>query len=173
MARGGSSNYIRVHAASVWQCGKSGSCNLLYKFTAELYKSKFPSAAETVLRASIVDDMLDSRPTLGEAQSLAKELVELFPFCGMSIAKFFSNNFDVLKEVPEAKRLPVMESMEFLKEDNTIKVSVKALGIKWNAVSDSFFFSVKEPTEAMTAQWTKLHFVSFSHQIYDLSLIHI
>ena len=34
------------------------------KNTARIFETRFPSAADTVLRASIVDDMLKSRPTL-------------------------------------------------------------------------------------------------------------
>ena len=137
------------------------------KQTAELHKLIYPSAADTIQCASIVDDMLDSRPTLDEAQKLARELLHLFPLCGMSISKFFSNDLSVLYDIPEDRRLPVAESLRFIGEDPNLDISVKALGIRWNAVTDSFYFSIKEPTAAMTANWTKLHFISFSHQIYD------
>ena len=57
--------------------------------------------------------------------------------------------------------------MQFPGEDEVVDITVKALGVRWNAVSDSFFFSIKEPTDKMASRWTKLGFVSFSHQIYD------
>ena len=84
------------------------------KHTASLYSTTYPSANETVQRASIVDDMLDSRPSLREAQTLASELFHLFPFCGMKIAKFFSNDFRVLRDVPIDRHLPLASSMQLI-----------------------------------------------------------
>ena len=115
------------------------------KQTARLFKSELPSAAEMVLQSSIVDDMLDSRPTLQQASDLAVQLLRLFSECGMTIAKFFSNNINVLKSVPLHLQLPEAENLHMGEIPNSEFPCVKTLRIRWNAQLDCFFFHSKDP----------------------------
>jgi hypothetical protein len=49
------------------------------------YKDKFPEAFETIAKASLVDDMADSRPKKEGMQELIKQLIKFFPSCAMKI----------------------------------------------------------------------------------------
>jgi hypothetical protein len=64
------------------------------------YKGKFPEAFKTIAKASLVDDMADSRPTKQEIKDLIQQHIEFFPLCAMEIIrKFVGNTHSVLKKI--------------------------------------------------------------------------
>jgi hypothetical protein len=69
------------------------------------HKAKFPEAFETIAKASLVDDMADSRPTKHEIKDLTQELIEFFPMCAMEIRKFVGNTHSVLKDLKAELRI--------------------------------------------------------------------
>ena len=120
---------------------------------AWIYRFELPEAYKTVLAATVMDDFVDSRPTITQAIELVKELQLLFPKCQMKIAKFFSNRLDVLNTVPPALR-------QVPKDESCIKV----LGLKWNPKRDSM--SIKIPN-IPSQEWNCLLYTSPSPR--DLS----
>ena len=133
--------------------------------TAELNKTLFPSAYDTVKCSRIVDDTLDSRETTKESIDLASQLRDLFPKCGMKIHKFLSNTRQVLESIPVNDRIKEARNIDEL-YTNPKGPEFKTLGIPWDALTDMFLFNmsaVHTPKET----WTKLEILSVSHQIFD------
>jgi hypothetical protein len=54
---------------------------------AKANKDELPEAHKTVMRASYVDDMADSRHTVQGIKDVRKQWSTLFPKCGMNIRK--------------------------------------------------------------------------------------
>jgi hypothetical protein len=51
------------------------------------HRDAFPQAFATIVNASLVDDMADSRPTKQQIGELDDQLVNFFPLCAMEIGK--------------------------------------------------------------------------------------
>jgi hypothetical protein len=69
------------------------------------HRETFPEAFQTIAKASMVDDMADSRPTQKETKELIRQLVEFFPSCAMEIRKFEGNTYEILKDLESEQRI--------------------------------------------------------------------
>ena len=90
---------------------------------------------ETVLRSFYVDSLLKLFRLEQEAVSLIKEMVDLMKAGVFRSTKFFSNNENVMKTIPEMERA---KSLQGASLNNDIKK--RTLGMKLDVVKDSFVF---------------------------------
>jgi hypothetical protein len=96
------------------------------------YKDKFQEVFETIAKASLVDDMADSRPKKEGMQELIKQLIEFFPRCVMEIRKFIVNKYDLMKELKPELRITDLQDDKTLKdifEGIRKPTKVKVLGL--------------------------------------------
>ncbi|KRZ07030.1 hypothetical protein T11_11806 [Trichinella zimbabwensis] len=107
---------------------------------ARLYKSKWPKAAEEVLKNVYVDDVLFSLDDRTETMECVRELKQLMETAGFHLTKWSSNEPSVLRSLPE--------------EDVVSESKAKmALGIVWDSKEDIITFpvvSVARPDQQMT-----------------------
>jgi hypothetical protein len=96
------------------------------------HKDEFLEAIQTIAKASLVDDMADSRPTEDMARELIKQLMGFFSVCAMDIRKFVGNSYVLLKELPSGKRIKDLEEDRIMKdifEGKRPPSKVKVLGL--------------------------------------------
>ena len=104
---------------------------------AEQEKERFPRAS-TILKTSIfVDDILNTSPSISDAISLQKELIELLKLGGFELKKWASNCPELLASLPESDR---QMSLSFDKEEPHF---IKVLGLQWHPQNDIFSYQCK------------------------------
>ncbi|KRY07195.1 hypothetical protein T12_10619, partial [Trichinella patagoniensis] len=107
---------------------------------ARLNKSKWPKAAEEVLKNVYVDDLLFSLDDRTETMECVRELKQLMETAGFHLTKWSSNEPSVLRSLPE--------------EDVVLESKAKmALGIIWDSKEGIITFpvvSVARPDQQMT-----------------------
>ena len=136
---------------------KSSPCcaNKALKTTADAGRERYsPEVVETVHRNFYVDDVLKSTRTTEEAINVATGLVNLLKEGGFHLTKFASNRREVLAALPPQER-----TNPSLNLDLDRLPMERALGIWWDAESDSFQFKVI-PTEKPTTKRGVLSVVS-------------
>jgi hypothetical protein len=104
---------------------------------ARRHQNAYPLAAATILRATYMDDSLDSADSEPEAIRLYNELVELWAKAGMRARKWLSNSRELLRLIPEQERAAGTKQVLC----NT-PVTSKALGVRWSASDDSLAVAV-------------------------------
>ncbi len=130
---------------------------------ARRLRDKFPLAADTVIKSTLVDDNLDSAHTVEEATRLAKELKELYAEAGMELRKVVSNSKEVLHCFKEEERSPSIDVAAFCHKDLQLPL-VKTLGVVYSSEEDVFAFNLEKPKEIT---WTKRKVLSYEAQLYD------
>jgi hypothetical protein len=108
--------------------------------TAEIYKEKFPLAAETVKKSTYMDDSLDSVKTPEIAIELYQQLTDLWGKAGMQPRKWLSNSPVMLEVIPREHRAAEVDL------DRHSLPATKTLGLLWLASSDQFSFGVTVAT---------------------------
>ncbi|XP_075150784.1 uncharacterized protein LOC142224892 [Haematobia irritans] len=112
---------------------------------------KFPLASEILKNFMYVDDALAGAHTISDAKEARNQLILALKSAGFTMRKWTSNSKLILCDLPPEDLLHD-DFLEF--EDSS---TAKTLGIRWNALSHSFFFSVQEfPTSAYTKRETKV-----------------
>ena len=105
-----------------------------------------PEVTRTVCRNFYVDDVLKSVPNEGRAIWLARQLIELMKRGGFHLKKFSSKSRKFLTMLPEKERANPELNLDL--DDLPIG---RALGLHWDANSDTFQFKVipisKPPTK--------------------------
>ena len=119
---------------------------------------EFPRAAEAVIDSTYMDDTLDSVAMVDEARTLKKELQIVWRAAGMEVKKWASNSAEIMEETPEEDRA------KGLLIDDEKQLSVKTLGIRWNASADDFTFDVKPFDQPCI---TKRNLLSWLARIFD------
>lgn len=114
---------------------------------ANRYKSKYPLASAAIVNSSYVDDIQTGCNTFDEAIRLKNELISLMQLAGFELHKWVSNNFELLKDIPQ-------NTLGIECRDLDCDKSVtKILGIVYDAQSDVFRLSgqvidpIKVPTK--------------------------
>ncbi|XP_073254422.1 uncharacterized protein [Porites lutea] len=115
--------------------------------TADDNEDQFdPEVTRTVCRNFYVDDVLKSVPNEERAIWLAQQLIELMKKGGFHLTKFSSNSRKFLAMLPEKERANPELNLDL--DDLPIG---RALGLHWDANSDTFQFKViptsKPPTK--------------------------
>ena len=75
---------------------------------AKKYQSEFPLAAETILKSTYMDDIMDSVPDVRTAVELYNQLSELWGSAGMYPRKWLSNEPEVLRSIPSSDCAPLV-----------------------------------------------------------------
>ncbi|XP_055527591.1 uncharacterized protein LOC129720178 [Wyeomyia smithii] len=156
-----------VYAMKVMTFGAtcSPSCAQFVKnHNALRYQSRFPRAAEAILKEHYVDDMLSSEESEEAAVKLAKDVRFIHSQAGLEIRNWLSNSKRVLQEL-EAKSGE--KSLNLSSELGTEKV----LGMWWCTASDTFTFKVSPRISADLLQGrvipTKRQILSTLMMVYD------
>ncbi len=108
---------------------------------ARKLKDRYPRAAETVIKSTLVDDNLDSAHTVEEAKELATQLKALYAEAGMCLRKVVSNSREVLECFEEKERSPSINVAAFCSKDLQLPL-VKTLGVVYSGEEDVFAFSL-------------------------------
>ena len=99
---------------------------------ARRHRTEYPSAAETVLQSTYMDDSLDSVEEDEKGIELYHELSALWAKAGMHARKWVSNSDKVMAVIPEEDR-----ATEVNIRDNKDTVT-STLGLQWNSTEDVF-----------------------------------
>ena len=128
---------------------KSSPCcaNKALNRTAQDNKETYPSeVVKTVHRNFYIDDVLKSVPSTEQAIRLTSGLTELLKEGGFRLTKFASNSREVLQSIP-----PELRAKSTLDLDLDRLPLERALGVYWDAQSDTFKFKAvqagKPPTK--------------------------
>ncbi|XP_017490770.1 PREDICTED: uncharacterized protein LOC108378971 isoform X1 [Rhagoletis zephyria] len=100
-------------------------------------ESLYPIASDILRKSMYVDDVLAGGHTIDSAIKARDEISAVLKSAGFPLRKWTSNCNKILQGIPKAHLL----SENFLEFEDTS--SVKALGIRWNAHSDQFYFIAK------------------------------
>jgi hypothetical protein len=152
-----------------------GKCDSLCVSMAAIFlqalthKEKFPQAFETMAKASLVDDMADSRPTRLEITELVDQLIAFFPLCALEIRKFVGNSLELMQNLKTELRIKDLQATDDLKDIFSGKCppsKVKVIGLLWDYVADTigFDFSNVEPAKIPI---TKMNMLVVLHTLYD------
>ncbi|XP_046551203.1 uncharacterized protein LOC124260924 [Haliotis rubra] len=106
---------------------------------ANKHQGDLPLAAETVKKATYMDDSMDSVEDEKTAIELYRQLIELWNRAGMRPRKWLSNSHEVLSQIP------VEERLSEVKLDSGYLPSTKTLGLMWVAERDVFTFTSNLP----------------------------
>ncbi|XP_017465091.1 PREDICTED: uncharacterized protein LOC108358328 isoform X2 [Rhagoletis zephyria] len=118
-----------------------------------------PLAAQILRNSMYVDDVLAGFHDVSTALQARDQLIEALDSAGFSLRKWSSNSKEILMDLPHEHLL----KREFLTLDETS--TTKALGIRWNARLDHFFFSVQ--TLPSKDSYTKREVLSTIAKLFD------
>ncbi|XP_036346166.1 uncharacterized protein LOC118755440 [Rhagoletis pomonella] len=104
---------------------------------ADEVESSFPIASEILRKCMYVDDVLAGGHSIEAAIKAREEILQILDSAGFPLRKWTSNSSKILEGIPKSHLLT--DDFLELEESST----VKALGIRWNAKSDYFYFTAK------------------------------
>ena len=115
--------------------------------TADDNEERFgPEVTNTVRRNFYLDDILKSVPNEENAIHLTEQLIQLMKEGGFHLTKFTSNSRKLLATLPEKERANPALNLDL----DQLPIG-RALGLHWDADSDTFLFKVvptnKPPTK--------------------------
>ena len=115
--------------------------NYALKKTATDHIKRYGEEVSSILRRNFyVDDMLKCFPSAKIAVDMIYKVKSLCEEGGLNLRKFFSNQVEVLKSIPDECRKDGMKDKDLnlgiLPED-------KALGVKWNIQENTLGFIIK------------------------------
>lgn len=138
---------IQDFALQTVSFGISSSAYLAQRTLVQLARDEecnHPLGSKILLSDVYVDDIVSSFSSLNEALASQQDLISLLKKGGFELRKWVSNHPRLLANIPAEERLE--QSLSFNPESPTS--SVKILGLKWNAFSDSFSYSVDISSES-------------------------
>lgn len=111
------------------------------KQLADDFKDIYPEASRVIAEDFFVDDLLSGAPTVEEADTLRKQVIEILDSAVMKLRKFITNSSEFANLIPE-------EDKETCTNKNN---NFKALGVVWNPDDDEILFEIDyESTEHKT-----------------------
>ncbi|XP_075163097.1 uncharacterized protein LOC142235722 [Haematobia irritans] len=119
----------------------------------------YPLASDILRNSMYVDDALVGAHSIDDAKLYRQQLVQALESAGFSMKKWTANSKDILADIPHDDLL----CGDFLQLDN--RSTAKPLGIRWNALSDSFFFDVEGFSEDNT--FSKREVLSRISKLFD------
>ena len=133
---------------------------------AELFREKYPLAAEAVFDNTLVDDCLKSVKTKEELIKLYFELIAFFKAMGMKIHKFGTNLKELLDQMEPDKIAADIDLNGELREHRLGRIAptIKTLGIGWRSSTDSMIFTYEAP---VVTKWTSRTMLSIYMGLYD------
>ena len=127
---------------------KSSPCcaNKALSMTAQDNEENYPpEVIRTVRRNLYVDDVLKSVPNTDQAIPLASDLMKLLREGGFRLTKFASNSRELLASIP-----PASKANPKLDLDLDQLPLERALGVYWDAQSDTFKFKALQAYKPST-----------------------
>ncbi|XP_036329728.1 uncharacterized protein LOC118741861 [Rhagoletis pomonella] len=109
--------------------------------------------------AMYVDDVLAGFHQISTALQARNELIQVLYSAGFSLRKWSSNTKELIADLPDDHLL----GKEFLDLDETS--TTKALGIRWNAKLDHFFFNVQDIV--LKSSYNKREVLSIIAKLFD------
>ncbi|XP_037806221.1 uncharacterized protein LOC119600196 [Lucilia sericata] len=119
----------------------------------------YPLASKILLNETYVDDILSGGHTLEEARKSQTQILETLKSAGFILKKITANDSQLLKDIPSDD----LYDSDLLRFHETS--SMKTLGIKWNALTDTFSYSCFPIPHA--EQITKRKILSSIASIFD------
>ncbi|XP_075159311.1 uncharacterized protein LOC142232399 [Haematobia irritans] len=126
---------------------------------AEDEKERFPIGSKILKENMYVDDSLVGAHSVSEALEARNQLIAILESAGFQLRKWTSNRREILEDLPRDHLL----NEQFLDFDD--KSSVKTLGIRWDAVSDEFYFVTEKLAHKET--FTKREVLSIIARLFD------
>ncbi|XP_075157708.1 uncharacterized protein LOC142230974 [Haematobia irritans] len=126
---------------------------------AEDEKERFPIGSKILKENMYVDDSLVGAHSVSEALEARNQLIVILESAGFQLRKWTSNRREILEDLPRDHLL----NEQFLSFDD--KSSVKTLGIRWDAVSDEFYFVTEKLANKET--YTKREVLSVIARLFD------
>ena len=136
---------MRSHVFGAVSSGSVASFALAY--CAEEGRSRFPEAADVLLRNTYVDDALCATDSVEAAVKVARDLKELCRSGSFNMTKFSSNSPELLRQIPAEDRGKKVKELDL---DRDSLGSERALGLKWSMDSDMFFFQFSDKQNPLT-----------------------
>ena len=131
---------------------------------AARYREQYPWAVETLLKSTLIDDVLDSTDEEEEAAERLQQIRQILAEAGMDMAKFHSNSQTVLASLPREKLSTGVKKLAAMADPTGELSSLKTLGIAYNPTSDEFIFAALEPEKG---EWTKRRVLKFFPRLFD------
>ncbi|XP_065355015.1 uncharacterized protein LOC135949392 [Calliphora vicina] len=122
-------------------------------------KSLYPMASAILENEVYVDDILSGGHTLEEVKLKQSELTKALESAKFPLKKMTANDQSLLKDLPREDLL----DEDFLKLDASS--TIKTLGIRWNAITDSFYYVVD--TIEVTPSTTKRRILSVIARLFN------
>lgn len=122
-------------------------------------KEKYPLAAERTLKDMYVDDFISGGDTLGETETLQRQMVELFQGAGFKLRKWSSNSSQLLDNIPATNR-KMTTCLNICRDD-----VIKTLGVMWHTTVDEFHFVVNLADNI--TKFSKCTFLSDISKVFD------
>ncbi|XP_075163072.1 uncharacterized protein LOC142235697 [Haematobia irritans] len=133
-------------------------------------EQQFPKVASILRNETYVDDILSGGYSIAETKQLQCQLISTLSSAGFPLKKITANDPQLLEHLPPED----LYDLDFLHLDEAS--STKTLGIKWNALTDSFTYDINPIqllarkgggwddliSEDSRRSWEQLHF-DFSH----------
>ncbi|XP_067620476.1 uncharacterized protein [Eurosta solidaginis] len=126
---------------------------------AEDCKAELPLATNVLLRETYVDDILSGGHNIQSIRETMTQLIEALKSAGFPLKKMTANHPEILESIPESDLLDA----DFLKFHDSS--STKTLGVRWNALEDSFSYSYNPISDAHSA--TKRYILSSVAKLFD------
>ncbi|XP_075158044.1 uncharacterized protein LOC142231314 [Haematobia irritans] len=126
---------------------------------ADDVQSTFPLASDILRNSMYVDDALVGAHTLYEAKQAMGQLVNALGSAGFTMRKWTANSRELIANIP-CEDLLCDDFLQF--HDRS---SAKTLGIRWNAMSDSFYFSMSPFSSSQT--FSKREILSQISKLFD------
>ncbi|XP_075158210.1 uncharacterized protein LOC142231486 [Haematobia irritans] len=123
-------------------------------------KESHPTASAILQNQIYVDDVLSGAHSLMETKSNLLELIDLLNSGGFPLKKITANHSQILENLPPEDLL----DEDFLKIEDASET--KTLGIKWNAMSDLFFYNVAK-IDKPSSPITKRKILSIVAKLFD------
>ena len=152
---------IKVYEAKRLIFGDRSSpflAQLVIRVHAKKHESEYPLAADVCSRFIYMDDAMRSLDSVELVKELREQLTKLLASAGFVIRKWCSNSAEVMSEIPEGDKASGIQL------DESELPSIKALGVRWNAESDTFGYY---RSDAQLEIATKRNLLSVIARLFD------
>ncbi|XP_075155812.1 uncharacterized protein LOC142229153 [Haematobia irritans] len=122
-------------------------------------QSIYPLASDILRNSMYVDDALVGAHTVSDAREARDQLVRALASAGFEMRKWTSNSREILSDIFNEDLL----CDDFLQFDD--RSLAKTLGIRWNAMSDSFYFFLAPLSSSVT--FSKRNVLSQISKLFD------
>ena len=137
---------MKVHVfGGIWSGSAANYC--IKRAARDNENSSNQEVAESLRNDFYVDDWLKSIEDEEKAAKFTHDVTEMLKKAGFRLTKFISNNREVMKSISPEERGKLMLDIDL---ENQELPRDRALGIKWNLETDTFFYEPKEFNKPMT-----------------------